>query len=178
MLLRAARAALIEHQRARYATLARRSDAVVAAQQQASLEALARALEARDGYTGRHGEETVEIAVRVAAQLGLDEAEVEEVRTVALLHDIGKIGIPNDILHKEGPLDEEEWERMREHPVIGERILRAVPGLEHVADAVRHEHERWDGGGYPDGIAGEAASPARRSRCRAASRSSATRGTR
>jgi HD-GYP domain-containing protein (c-di-GMP phosphodiesterase class II) len=74
---------------------------------------------------------------------------------VALLHDIGKIGIPNDILHKAGPLDTEEWERMREHPVIGERILRVVPGLERVARAVRHEHERWDGGGYPDGLAGE-----------------------
>jgi HD-GYP domain-containing protein (c-di-GMP phosphodiesterase class II) len=77
------------------------------------------------------------------------------VRTVALLHDIGKIGIPNEILHKTGPLDTEEWQRMREHPVIGERILLAVPGLERVARAVRHEHERWDGGGYPDGIAGE-----------------------
>jgi hypothetical protein len=155
VILRGARFHLVQRQRRLYASEARRSNAVRAAQQRASLEALARALEARDGYTGRHGEETVEIAVRVAGALGLEEAEVEEVRTVALLHDIGKIGIPNEILHKPGPLDAEEWERMREHPVIGERILRVVPGLERVARAVRHEHERWDGGGYPDGIEGE-----------------------
>jgi HD-GYP domain-containing protein (c-di-GMP phosphodiesterase class II) len=153
--LRTVRFQVVQRQRQRYATAARHSDAVRDAQQRASLEALARALEARDGYTGRHGEETVGIAVRVADALGLEPDEIDEVRTVALLHDIGKIGIPNDILHKPGPLDTEEWERMREHPVIGERILRVVPGLERVARAVRHEHERWDGGGYPDGIAGE-----------------------
>ncbi len=63
--------------------------------------------------------------------------------------------MPDDILHKPGPLDEREWEIMRQHPVIGERILRAIPGLGGVAKIVRHEHERWDGKGYPDGLAGE-----------------------
>jgi HD-GYP domain-containing protein (c-di-GMP phosphodiesterase class II) len=75
---------------------------------------------------------------------------------VALLHDIGKIGMPDEILRKPGRLDAHELAIMREHPVIGERILRHVPGLETVARAVRHEHERWDGTGYPDGLAGEA----------------------
>src|SRR5581483_11641225 len=71
------------------------------------------------------------------------------------LHDIGKIGIPDAILHKPGPLNDREWEVMRQHPVIGERILRAIPGMGQVARIVRHEHERWDGCGYPDGLAGE-----------------------
>src|SRR3712207_3466567 len=88
--------------------------------------------------------------------LGLYSREVAEVEAVALLHDAGKIGIPDQILHKPGPLTPEEWVLMREHPVIGERILRPLPGLSDVATAVRHEHERWDGRGYPDGISGEA----------------------
>ena len=73
-------------------------------------------------------------------------------RSAALLHDIGKVAIPDEVLNKPGPLAELEWAVMREHPVIGERILRAVPGLGPVARIVRHEHERWDGSGYPDGL--------------------------
>ena len=76
-------------------------------------------------------------------------------RAAALLHDIGKVAIPDSILHKQGPLGDDEWEVMREHPVIGERILRAIPGMGGIARIVRHEHERFDGGGYPDGLAGE-----------------------
>src|SRR3712207_3934313 len=94
--------------------------------------------------------------------LGLYSREVAEVEAVALLHDAGKIGIPDQILHKPGPLTPEEWVLMREHPVIGERILRELPGLTDVATAVRHEHERWDGRGYPDGKAGEEIPPASR----------------
>ena len=75
-------------------------------------------------------------------------------RQAALLHDIGKVAIPDEMLNKPGPLDDDEWEVMREHPVIGERILRAVPGLGAVARIVRHEHERFDGEGYPDGLTG------------------------
>jgi HD-GYP domain-containing protein (c-di-GMP phosphodiesterase class II) len=78
------------------------------------------------------------------------------VHAAALLHDIGKVAVSDVILQKPAPLDESEWALMREHPVIGERILRAVPGLGTVARIVRHEHERWDGSGYPDGLAGEA----------------------
>ena len=74
-------------------------------------------------------------------------------RSAALLHDIGKVAIPDEILHKPGPLTDEEWVLMKEHPVIGERILRVLPGLGTVARIVRHEHERWDGSGYPDGLA-------------------------
>jgi len=114
----------------------------------AIVRSLAAALEARDGYTGGHSDEVQEMAVRVAQRLELPPAAVEEVRTVALLHDVGKIGIPDGVLHKNGSLSAEEWELMRQHPVIGERILRPLPGMAAVADAVRHEHERWDGGGY------------------------------
>jgi diguanylate cyclase (GGDEF)-like protein len=139
----------------RLVSVALRSQAERAAQNHASLRALTAALEARDGYTGRHGEETTSLTSRVAEALGLPGDERREIDTVALLHDVGKIGTPNEILHKDGPLTDEEWVVMREHPVVGERILRQVPGFEAVAKAVRHEHERWDGGGYPDGISGE-----------------------
>jgi diguanylate cyclase (GGDEF)-like protein len=120
----------------------------------AIVRSLAAALEARDGYTGDHSDAVHQLSVAVAEELSLDAAAVEEVRTVALLHDIGKIGVPDHVLHKDGPLDEDEWELMRRHPVIGERILRPLPGMAGVAGAVRHEHERWDGGGYPDGLSG------------------------
>ena len=82
-------------------------------------------------------------------------AALAELSAVALLHDVGKIGIPDALLHKPGPLDDDEWRADAPAPVIGERILSAVPGLEQVARAVRHEHERWDGHGYPDGLAGD-----------------------
>jgi diguanylate cyclase (GGDEF)-like protein len=116
---------------------------------------LATTLLERDRYTGDHSEAVVQLTVRVARALALNPDEVDRVETAALLHDIGKVGIPDSILHKDGPLDDEEWVLMKEHPVIGERILRAIPGLGGVARIVRHEHERWDGGGYPDGIAGD-----------------------
>ncbi len=116
---------------------------------------LASALEERDRYTGDHSLSLVELAGRVASSMGLGADEVAMVRKAALLHDIGKIGIPDAILHKPGPLNDREWEVMRQHPVIGERILRAIPGMGQVARIVRHEHERWDGCGYPDGLAGE-----------------------
>ena len=87
--------------------------------------------------------------------MGLDGKALAEVEAGALLHDVGKIGIPDAILHKPGPLDAAEWALMREHPIIGERILLPLPGLGNVAKMVRHEHERWDGSGYPDGLAGD-----------------------
>ena len=121
-----------------------------------AIEALAVALLERDRYTGEHSEAVIEMSGAVARNLGCSGAEVERVRSAALLHDIGKVAIPDDILHKPGPLTDSEWRLMKEHPVIGERILRVLPGLGTVARIVRHEHERWDGGGYPDGLAGEA----------------------
>jgi diguanylate cyclase (GGDEF)-like protein len=119
------------------------------------IAALASALGERDRYTGDHSESVVDLAARVGESLGLDVAAIARLRTIALLHDIGKVGVPDEILHKPGPLDEREWEIMRQHPVIGERIIRAIPGMGAIARAVRHEHERWDGGGYPDGLAGD-----------------------
>jgi diguanylate cyclase (GGDEF)-like protein/putative nucleotidyltransferase with HDIG domain len=121
-----------------------------------AIAGLAEALVERDRYTGEHSESVVDLATSVARGLGLDETEVERVRAASLLHDIGKVAIPDDILNKAGPLDDDEWKIMREHPVIGERILRAIPGLGGVARIVRHEHERYDGKGYPDGLAGDA----------------------
>ncbi len=122
------------------------------APQQDAVEALAVALLERDRYTGEHSEAVIEMSGSVARTLGCSEVEVQRVRSAALLHDIGKVAIPDEILHKPGPLDDAEWVLMREHPVIGERILRVLPGLGSVARIVRHEHERWDGGGYPDGL--------------------------
>jgi len=119
------------------------------------IEALASALLARDRYTGEHSESVVEMSKRVAVGLGLDAGEIERIGAAALLHDIGKVAIPDHILNKPAQLDDDEWVLMREHPVIGERILRAIPGMGAVARIVRHEHERYDGGGYPDGIKGE-----------------------
>ena len=121
-----------------------------------AIAGLAEALLERDRYTGEHSESVVRLADSVGRGLGLDRAEVERVCTAALLHDIGKVAIPDEILHNPGSLTEEEWKVMREHPAIGERILRAIPGLGGVARIVRHEHERFDGKGYPDGLAGEA----------------------
>ena len=120
-----------------------------------AIAGLAEALLERDRYTGEHSESVVDLAASVARGLALDEREVERVRAAALLHDIGKVAIPDEVLHKPGPLDDREWQIMRDHPVIGERILRAIPGLGGVARIVRHEHERWDGSGYPDGLTGE-----------------------
>jgi len=156
LVVRHVRSRTIERENARLEDMAHQSERDLAAQYRASLVALGTALDARDGYTGGHGEETVALARRVAERLGLGEAAVAEVEAVALLHDVGKIGMPDAILRKHGRLDEHEWAVVREHPLIGERILRQVPGLDRVARGVRHEHERWDGGGYPDGLRGEA----------------------
>jgi diguanylate cyclase (GGDEF)-like protein len=120
------------------------------------VRSLALALEARDGYTGAHSDAVEGLAVAVAARLGLDPSQVADVRSAALLHDIGKIGVPDRVLHKPGRLDEDEWALMHQHPAIGERILRPLPGFDAIATAVRHAHESWDGHGYPDGLAGEA----------------------
>ena len=120
----------------------------------AAVQALAAAIEARDNYTHEHSEQVVSLATAVARLLGLSPTDVDTVRHGALLHDVGKLAIPNEILHKPGPLTDSEWRVMAEHPAIGERILRRTPQLGHLAPIVRHEHERWDGGGYPDGLAG------------------------
>jgi diguanylate cyclase (GGDEF)-like protein len=125
------------------------------APQRDAIEALAVALLERDRYTGEHSEAVISMSGAVARNLGCSAIEIERVKSAALLHDIGKVAIPDEILHKPGPLNDDEWKLMKEHPVIGERILRVLPGLGSVARIVRHEHERWDGGGYPDGLHGD-----------------------
>lgn len=121
----------------------------------ASTQALVSAVEARDSYTGEHSVAVVGHAVAVARELKLTDAEIADVEQVALLHDIGKIAIPDAILHKPGRLDEDEWETMRTHPIAGAALIARARGLEHLAASVRGEHERWDGGGYPDGLMGD-----------------------
>jgi two-component system, cell cycle response regulator len=93
--------------------------------------------------------------VQMGAMLGLRRDELEELARAAQLHDIGKLAIPDQILHKQGPLDEREWEFIHQHTIVGERILRASPAFRSVATVVRSTHERWDGTGYPDALSGE-----------------------
>lgn len=121
----------------------------------ASAYALLAALGVRDRYTGAHSEAVVELAVATAEALDLDPEGIAEVRQAALLHDIGKIGVPDAIVNKPGPLDEGEWEQMKEHPVIGAGLVASVESLAYLVPVIRAEHERWDGWGYPDGLSGE-----------------------
>jgi putative nucleotidyltransferase with HDIG domain len=115
--------------------------------------ALLGVLEARDVVLAEHTAEVVRLARAIAEQMQ-GEVPLETVVTAAQLHDIGKVAVPDSILMKPGPLDAAEWEVVRQHTIAGERIVGRVPGLEAVADAVRASHERWDGRGYPDGLAG------------------------
>jgi hypothetical protein len=123
--------------------------------QAATAQTLIAAVAARDSYTASHSKAVVAQAVTVARRLGVSKDEAADIEHVALLHDIGKIAIPDAILSKPGKLTDEEWEVMRTHPVASEHLIREVPGLGHLGPAVRAEHERWDGTGYPDGVAGE-----------------------
>jgi diguanylate cyclase (GGDEF)-like protein len=116
----------------------------------AAVQALAAAIEERDNYTNEHSEEVVHMARGVAMILGLAAEQVERIAHAALLHDVGKLAVPDEILHKRGPLTPDEWAVMAEHPVAGERILLRIPDLAAIAPVVRHEHEHWDGSGYPD----------------------------
>ena len=123
------------------------------------LAVLANAIEARDHYTVGHTWRVARFAQVVARRLGWDEAKLAEIEVGGLLHDIGKIGVPDSILTKQGPLDADEQARMKLHPTIGARMLRDVPSLEHVLPYVLSHHENVDGSGYPDGLAGEAIPP-------------------
>ena len=116
---------------------------------------LARTMDARDHYTSGHSERIAVWAEEVARALGCDEAAVQEIRWGALLHDIGKIGVPDEILRKPSDLTEEEWAVMRQHPIIGEEILASTDRMRGVARIVRHHQEKWNGTGYPDKLRGE-----------------------
>lgn len=120
-----------------------------------TVAALAAALDAKDRHTEAHSRETAALAKAVGRRLGLEADALRFLEYGALLHDIGKIGVPGYILNKPGPLDAEETAIMREHPVIGERIVASVPFLARIRPIVRAEHERWDGAGYPDRLSGE-----------------------
>ncbi|MGK2931603.1 MAG: GAF and HD-GYP domain-containing protein [Solirubrobacterales bacterium] len=121
----------------------------------AAVEALVAAVDARDSYTAEHSRDVVDLASKVAVRMKLHGENLEDVKRVALLHDIGKIATPDSILQKPGPLSSEEWELMRRHPIESEKLILHSPGLARLAPMVRGEHERWDGNGYPDGLAGE-----------------------
>jgi len=119
-----------------------------------TLASLSNALEAKDAVTSQHTEEVVRLAVGAAAELELDLEAVRSVELGAVLHDIGKVRVPESILNKPGPLTDEEWAVMKTHPEIGEHILGPIQSLHRILPIVRHHHERWDGAGYPDGLSG------------------------
>ncbi len=120
-----------------------------------TLHALLDALSEREPGIQVHAEGVATLAVQIGGMLGLRRDELDELHRTAQLHDIGKLAVPDEILHKPGPLDEREWQFIHQHPLVGERILRASPAFRSVATIVRSTHERWDGAGYPDSLAGE-----------------------
>ncbi len=121
-----------------------------------SLSSLAYALEAKDIYTSGHSLRVMIIATTIASELGLSEEEIEQIRVASLVHDIGKIGVKESVLNKSGKLTNEEYEHIKTHCEIGERILKPVINDPNILRIVRHHHERYDGKGYPDGLRGNA----------------------
>jgi putative nucleotidyltransferase with HDIG domain len=122
----------------------------------AALEALSATVDARDTYTAGHSRRVRELAFAIGRELQLSFDELETLNQAALLHDIGKIAVPDAVLLKDGPLDAGEWLLMRTHPQEGARIIEKLGYLEEVVPAIRHHHERFDGQGYPDGLTGDA----------------------
>ncbi len=119
------------------------------------LSALVNAVDVKDRYTGRHSEDVMVYSLQIAQSLGLSAAVQQTIAVAALLHDVGKIGVPDGILRKPGRLTPEEFDAIRQHPDMGANIVGAVPGFEEALGAIRHHHERWDGGGYPGRLRGE-----------------------
>ncbi len=117
--------------------------------------ALVSAVEAKDSYTSGHSKKVNTYAVALAGAIGLSPDEVSKVSTAALLHDIGKIGIPDKVLNKKGKLSGEDWEAIKAHPRLGANIVGTMPHLVPYVNSILHHHERWDGGGYPEGLKGE-----------------------
>ena len=120
-----------------------------------TLKALTAALETRDSETHGHSERVVTYSLRLGREYGLTPEEMKSLEFGSLLHDIGKIGVPDSILRKPAKLTEEEWVRMREHPVHGQQILRGIEFLQGASRVVAQHHEQWDGSGYPNGLRGE-----------------------
>ena len=154
--------AIKEHQLDRYAAELRATSRrerqrtrELAESYMATVRALAGAVEARDAYTAHHADRVTAYGLELATVSGIELAEEFELECAFLLHDIGKVAIPDGILFKAGTLDAHDREVMQRHPVIGEEIIRQIAFLEPARALVRHHHERWDGAGYPDGLSGE-----------------------
>jgi len=138
--------------------LARTQQLMVAQLHQAydsSLIMLANAIELRDQYTRGHVERVRDHSLTIARELGWTESRLDSLKYGSILHDIGKIHISEDILHKPGQLSPSEWREMYKHPIIGEEMIRDITYLSPAIPIIRHHHERWDGKGYPDGLEGE-----------------------
>ena len=121
----------------------------------ATLEALVNALEAKDPYLRGHSARVADLSAMIAAEMNLPDETIEAVRMAGRLHDIGKIGIREEILNKEGPLTAQEYEQVKQHVTIGSQILAPLAHLRDIIGYVRSHHERWDGQGYPDSLSGE-----------------------
>jgi putative nucleotidyltransferase with HDIG domain len=117
--------------------------------------ALANAVDARDSYTGDHSQRMADLCVQIGSEMGLPKDQIEALHWASILHDIGKIGVPDEILNKKGSLNKNEWIIMKEHPITGAEIVAPVKYLEPVSPIIRAHHERYDGTGYPYGLAGE-----------------------
>jgi putative two-component system response regulator len=115
---------------------------------------LATIIEIKDKYTEEHTERVARVSLKMGEVLGLSKKEMDDLRKGALLHDIGKVGIPDRILQKREPLTPEEWEKLKEHVIIGEKICSSLKSLRGALPIIRHHHEHWDGSGYPDGLKG------------------------
>jgi len=120
-----------------------------------TLRGWARALEYRDGETAGHSQRVIELSVTLARKLGLDKEEIRALQRGAYLHDIGKMAIPDQILHKPGPLNDEEWKVMKQHPIRSREFISEIPFLQPAIQVAYYHHERWDGSGYPEGLHGE-----------------------
>jgi HD-GYP domain-containing protein (c-di-GMP phosphodiesterase class II) len=119
------------------------------------LMALMTSLDAKDSYTKGHSERVAHLASEIAKNLGMDAHEVELARMAGMVHDLGKIGVPESVLRKAGKLTETEFEQVKMHPTVGRKIVAEIPLLFKITPAVLHHHERWDGRGYPGGLVGE-----------------------
>jgi len=121
-----------------------------------TFENISKLLDERDHYTAVHSASVAALAVRIGREMGLSQRQIESIDVAARVHDIGKVAVPDSILLKVGPLTPEEWVEMKRHPVISAELIEGLEIYAPVADAVRHEHEHWDGTGYPSGLSGEA----------------------
>lgn len=133
-----------------------RTTQALADSHKATIFSLVRALDAREHATEQHSLRVAAVSTEIGKRLGLGHADLDALNSGALLHDVGKIGVPDAILLKPGPLTDDEWRIMRQHPDVGRGILSSVPRLDHALDVIYSHHERFDGTGYPRGLAGEA----------------------